>query len=89
MPHANPIQVRDNIIKLLERHGGQRKRAVLFQRLWREQRPTIERALAFLEADELIASGELRQGKRGPATQYIWLIGKGHHRAAELNHKED
>lgn len=89
MPQANTIRVRDNIIKLLDRRGGQVKRAVLFQRLWRERRPKIERALAFLEADELIASGELRHGKRGPETQYIWLIGKGHARAKELNHKED
>jgi len=89
MPHADLTTIRDNIIRLLARRGDQVKSAVLHRAFWRSKRSLVERALAFLEADELIGAGKLRLGARGPLTQYFWLTDKGTIRADELNHKED
>ncbi len=82
-------ELRRKVIRILHKQGGQVRRTLLFNRLWRERRGLLERALAFLEADDLIGTGKLRQSQRGPPTQYFWLTQKGETLAAELTNKGD
>ena len=79
-------ELRRKVVKLIDREGGQVRRTLLFNRLWRERRRLLERALAFLEADDFIGTGKLRQSQRGPKTQYFWLTDKGKGLVIELNH---
>lgn len=78
-------KLRKKIIKILDQQDGRARRSLVFDRLWREAKPEIERAVTFLEADDLIGAGRIRTGGRGPQTAYIWLTQKGRDLARELN----
>ena len=89
MAQNDMTELRRKVIKILHKQGGHVRRTLLFNRLWRERRGLLELTLAFLEADDLIATGKLRQSKRGPTTQYFCLTAQGETLATELTTTED